>query len=100
MDSRRQLRDEAFTAFVSESWETLSRLAGNRSGGEDLLQDALLRTYAKWDAVEPGKARAFTRRVLTDATGTPTPTATPSVAPSSPTATPRAPVPGTARGRR
>lgn len=72
MNSRARLRNEAlsgasFERFVAESSIRLLRtaylLTGDRSGAEDLLQQALLRTARRWRSAQ-GAAEAYTRRVL------------------------------------
>ena len=58
--------DGAFTEFVRRHQPGLLRtaylLAGDHASAEDLLQTALLKTYAHWHRVED--PAAFTRRVL------------------------------------
>lgn len=58
----------SFTTFVVENRAPLGRaavlLAGNRSAGEDLLQEALVRTWQRWNRVESGREMAFCRRVM------------------------------------
>ena len=60
--------DADFTAFVEGAQSRLSRVAvlltGNRSTAEDLVQEALIRTYLHWDKVRPEGAYAYTRRTL------------------------------------
>lgn len=60
--------DADFTAFVEGAQSRLSRVAvlltGNRSTAEDLVQEALIRTYLHWDTVRPEGAYAYTRRTL------------------------------------
>lgn len=58
--------DEDFAAFVATSWPALVRtgrlLAPDHAGAEDLVQSALLKTYARWRSVQdPG---AYTRAVI------------------------------------
>ena len=58
-----------FDAFVAASGPSLARtawaLAGDRRGGEDLLQSALLRTWRHWDRVRRADdPDAYVRRVL------------------------------------
>ena len=52
--------DEDFEDFVSGAYAGLSRtaalLAGSRVTGEDLLHEALLRTYLPWGRIEHGVA--------------------------------------------
>lgn len=59
-------QDEDFAAFVAASWPVLVRtarlLTSDSAGAEDLVQSALLKTYAKWRSIhDPG---AYTRRVM------------------------------------
>ena len=60
--------DEAFTAFVAAHSPSLRRtaylLTGSTGAAEDLLQDALVRTWLGWQRVVPATAAAYTRRVL------------------------------------
>ncbi len=58
--------DEDFAAFVAASWPALVRtgrlLAPDAASVEDLVQSALLKTYARWRWIQdPG---AYTRTVL------------------------------------
>ncbi|HVE99456.1 MAG TPA: SigE family RNA polymerase sigma factor [Mycobacteriales bacterium] len=60
---------DAFDAFVAASGGRLLRLAygltGDRGLAEDLLQEALAKTYLRWQRIrEPGAAEAYVRRVL------------------------------------
>ncbi|GGB67549.1 RNA polymerase [Knoellia flava TL1] len=60
--------DAEFTAFVEGAQPRLSRVAvlltGNRSSAEDLVQEALIRTYVNWGKVRPEGAYSYTRRIL------------------------------------
>lgn len=65
--TRRPPSDAAFTEFVHAVWPRLYRLAyllvGDRGLAEDLVQTALVQTYASWSRVRdldaaPGYARA------------------------------------------
>lgn len=55
--------DAAFTAFVTEAQSQLARaallLTGNATTADDLLQEALVRTYLLWHKVQPGRERAW-----------------------------------------
>lgn len=61
-------RDREFTEFVVGATPRLRRLAtlltGDLDRGDDLLQDALLKTYLRWPRIQPGSALAYTRRVM------------------------------------
>jgi RNA polymerase sigma-70 factor (sigma-E family) len=65
----RRDRDAEFTAFVAESGPALVRMAwllcGDRTRGEDLAQQALLRTYVAWSRVND--PLAYARRVVATA---------------------------------
>lgn len=60
--------DEAFTSFVSAHSQALRRtaylLTGSTSTAEDLLQDALVKTWLAWKRVEQATAAAYTRRIM------------------------------------
>ena len=64
--------DAEFTEFVDADHAYLSRAAylmvGDRSVAEDLLQEALIRTYRNWRKVQPGMARAYCRRIMLNLT--------------------------------
>lgn len=68
MENSRARTDAEFSDFVAGSRERLARLAimltSDRTAAEDLLQDALLKTYLAWSRIGPGMAVAYTRRVL------------------------------------
>lgn len=59
-------RDEQFRQFVTEQSPALLRLAyllcGDRAGAEDLLQNALLRAYRRWNGIS--HPEQYLRRVL------------------------------------
>ncbi|MDN5571872.1 MAG: SigE family RNA polymerase sigma factor [Propionibacteriaceae bacterium] len=61
-------RDSEFTEFVATHSGSLRHVARLLSGGsdaaEDLLQDALLKTWLHWKRIEPRTAWAYTRRVM------------------------------------
>ncbi len=61
-------RDAAFTAFVEQSSPTLLRtawfLCGDAHRAEELVQHALVRTYAAWSSASRGDPLAYARRVL------------------------------------
>lgn len=62
-------RDAEFTEFVVAATPRLRRLAtllaGDVDRGDDLLQEALLKTYLRWSRIDHGAALAYTRRVMT-----------------------------------
>ncbi|NGN68552.1 SigE family RNA polymerase sigma factor [Streptomyces sp. A7024] len=69
MDSRQPGRDEAFTAFVSNRYPSLLRtgrlLTGTETGAQDLVQEALLRTYRSWRRIgRTEAAEAYTRTTM------------------------------------
>ena len=57
-----------FRRFAEDNWDALLRtatlLAGSRAAGEDLMQEALIRTLTSWNRVDPDRALAYTRRVM------------------------------------
>lgn len=62
-------RAQEFTDFVGARYAALLRsailLTGNRHTAEDLVQEALLRTYSAWHRVEViGAAEAYTRTTM------------------------------------
>lgn len=61
-------RDAEFTSFVSAHSGTLRRtahlLTGNAQAAEDLLQDALVKTWLAWPRIDQVAAWAFTRKVM------------------------------------
>lgn len=64
-------RAEDFRVFARDHWAPLLRtailLSGDRQLGEDLLQEALMRTYVAWERIEPGAVVAYTRLVMANA---------------------------------
>lgn len=61
-----------FRAFVEARYPSLVRfgalLTGDSGRGEDLVQDALVKTLQAWDRVQvDGGAEAYTRKVMTHA---------------------------------
>lgn len=66
----RSARDSDFEIFVRESYPPLLRLAramcgGDRSSAQDLLQNAMLKTYLNWKRIRDyDKARAYIRTVM------------------------------------
>lgn len=64
----RRADEESFRELVSTRSAALLRtaylLAGDRGRAEDLLQTALLKTYAAWGRIAPGAAEAYVRRVM------------------------------------
>jgi RNA polymerase sigma-70 factor (sigma-E family) len=63
--------DESFAAFVTQSQRGLHHLAwlltGDGHRAEELVQDALVRTYASWHKVRRDDPYGYTRRVLINA---------------------------------
>jgi RNA polymerase sigma-70 factor (sigma-E family) len=61
-------RDAAFTAFMTEHSADLLRtawlLCGDAHRAEELVQQALVRTYGAWARASRGDTLAYTRRVL------------------------------------
>ncbi len=62
-------RTEEFTSFVDARYAAMLRsailLTGNRHTAEDLLQEALLRTYGSWHRLEVlGAAESYTRTTM------------------------------------
>lgn len=64
-------RDEQFSGFASAAmpvlWRTACLLTGDAARAEDLVQQALLRTYLAWSRVRVDDATAYARRVLVNA---------------------------------
>jgi RNA polymerase sigma-70 factor (sigma-E family) len=64
----RAARRESFDAFVRANASVLFRsaylLAGNRSDAEDLLQEALERTYRQWQRKDIDQPAAYVRRAM------------------------------------
>ncbi|MDG4834747.1 SigE family RNA polymerase sigma factor [Solwaraspora sp. WMMD1047] len=62
-----QATEQEFTAFVNARGAALLRvasaLAGDRHAGEDLLQSALAKAYARWPRIR-GDAEPYVRRIL------------------------------------
>ena len=61
----------AFAEFVAARSASLHRtaylLVGDRGLAQDLLQEALTKTYVAWPRLrDPGKAEAYTRKALHD----------------------------------
>lgn len=61
-------RDAEFTEFVATHSGSLRHVAhlltGSRETAEDLLQDALLKTWLHWRRIDPRTAWAYTRRIM------------------------------------
>lgn len=61
-------RDAEFAEFVATSSRSLTRtaylLCGDRTLADDLVQEALLRTYLAWRRVRHDSAIGYTRRVM------------------------------------
>ncbi len=58
-----------FSAFVNARYAALVRfgvlLTGDHGHGEDLTQDALVKTYRAWNRLDPGNSpEAYTRQVM------------------------------------
>jgi RNA polymerase sigma-70 factor (sigma-E family) len=69
MDSQRKAeRDAAFTAFMTQSTPSLLRtawlLTGSHDAAHDLVQGALVKTYAAWHKVRGEDALPYARRIL------------------------------------
>lgn len=60
--------DEDFAAFVdrcaSRLLHTADLLTGDRARAEDLVQDALARSYLRWDHIAHGAREAYVRRAI------------------------------------
>jgi RNA polymerase sigma-70 factor (sigma-E family) len=58
----------SFAAFMRESSRSLQRtawlLTGDWAAAEDLAQSALVKTWQRWESIEPAAAHAYTRRVM------------------------------------
>lgn len=67
MPTREDVQAE-FSAFVEENRAALSwygyLLTGRASSVDDLVQEALVKTYLNWGRIAPGRALAFTRKVM------------------------------------
>ncbi len=61
-------RDAQFTVFMAEATPSLTRtawlLTGNGDQAAELVQAALVKTYAAWHRVHDDKAIAYARRIL------------------------------------
>lgn len=66
--SGRSRREAEFTAFVTSASRYLARsaylLTGSQDLADELVQEALTRTYAAWDRVRLEDAVGYARRVL------------------------------------
>jgi RNA polymerase sigma-70 factor (sigma-E family) len=64
----RRSADDEFAAFMAEHTAALLRtawyLVGDAHQAEDLVQQALVRTYAAWGRASSGDPLAYTRRIL------------------------------------
>ena len=64
-------RDAEFTEFAAVAARSLTRtaylLTGDRGLADDLVQEALVRTYVAWRRVRNEDATAYARRVLVNA---------------------------------
>lgn len=64
----RRQRDAEFTVFVEQASPELLRIgwfmAGDAHRAQDLVQEALFRTYRAWHRVDPPLAVAYTRTVM------------------------------------
>jgi RNA polymerase sigma-70 factor (sigma-E family) len=64
-------RDEEFTAFMLAATPALSRtawlLCGDAHRAEELVQQALMKTYAAWPRARRGDPLAYSRRILANA---------------------------------
>lgn len=65
-------QDAGFTAFVQAHSGSLHHtaylLTGNQQAADDLLQDALLKTWLAWRRIDHKAAWAYTRRVMVNLT--------------------------------
>lgn len=67
--TRRPDQDEEFSRFVADAYAGLVRfgafVVGERSGGEDVTQAALMKVYRSWPRIEDkAAAGAYTRKVM------------------------------------
>ena len=67
--TRRKLADEEFARFVTSAYAGLVRfgalLVGDRAGGEDVAQTALMKVYGSWSRLEDtAAASAYTRKAM------------------------------------
>nr|WP_276313723.1 SigE family RNA polymerase sigma factor [Antribacter gilvus] len=64
-------RDAEFTAFMQEAEPLLARMAwllcGDTHRAEELVQQALVRTYVAWPRARDGDPVAYARRILANA---------------------------------
>lgn len=64
----RAAADEEFVAFATAATPSLARtawlLAGSAAEADDLVQEALVRTYTVWHRVRRDDARAYARRTM------------------------------------
>lgn len=67
----RRATDDEFTAFVATATPTLGRtawlLCGDATRAEELVQQALVKTYLAWPRARNGDPVAYARRVLANA---------------------------------
>lgn len=72
MFGQRSRRAQEFTSFVRTSARYLTRtaylLTGSQDAADELVQEALTRTYAAWDRVRVQDATGYARRVLVNLT--------------------------------
>jgi RNA polymerase sigma-70 factor (sigma-E family) len=58
----------SFATFMRESSRSLQRtawlLTGDWAAAEDLTQSALVKTWQRWESIDPAAAHAYTRRVM------------------------------------
>lgn len=68
MGMKATAEDSAFTGFVETHAGSLRHtaflLTGSRDVAEDLLQDALVKTWLAWKRIDPQTAWAYTRTVM------------------------------------
>jgi RNA polymerase sigma-70 factor (sigma-E family) len=68
MSGTKGRRDEEFSAFMAEASPSLLRtawlLTGDPHAAQELVQAALVKTYAAWSRVQRDQAQAYARRVL------------------------------------
>ena len=67
--TRRSQADDEFGCFVADSYVGLVRfgalLVGERAGGEDVAQTALMKVYGSWSRIEDKEAAgAYTRKAM------------------------------------
>jgi len=60
--------EDDIASFVAARWQGLVRfgfmLTGDRAGGEDLVQEALLRCLPSWGRLDPQGVEAYVRKVM------------------------------------